>query len=136
MGFWREKLFGTPRKKSELKDYLRNPVEVDPQDRLFIAHREQFVGIIQSAETKTSRVSGLPYTVLGISYDGIDTTYAILSRLMYTNYVLKFGLRQDYDAQAFNIARLVGGTAKIRFDHKVHVNDQVYPTAIILEILP
>lgn len=143
MGLWSWFWGSNPHSFEELTQAPRKPIEpTDPADRMFIADRERFTGIIMKAEIRRSKTNGKPYIWLEISYDGIDRCGAVLSRLMYTNYVLKFGLAQDYESTEFNVARLVGGRVKIRFDYKtlpiVAYGDSAtpYSTAVILEILP
>lgn len=102
---------------------------------LFIAHKEEGVGLIIAAVIKYSKTTGRKYIALTIQFSENDVIESTLSRLSYTSYVLRNGLGTDLSDEEHNVALIVGGSALVRFDRVHHINGQAYTEAYVKDIL-
>lgn len=104
------------------------------QSPLYIANREEGIGIIMKASLEYSKATGKPYIRTEVSLSETDRVVGFIGRLQYTQFVIRECLSTDYDAEEFNIAYMVGMSAKVRFNHKEFVDGKILPAMYILEI--
>lgn len=114
-------------------DWFNRQPKVSPEPAMFIAHRETSIGMIMSAEITYSKATGRPYIRAEVAFSETDRVVTCIHRMAYTYFVLKNNLDTSKDAEEFNVAYMVGMTAKVRFDHKVQDGNRTYIEAYVLD---
>lgn len=112
----------------------------DPEP-LFFANRQRGEGLIVEAFIDYSRASGKRFVKAVIQFSEVDLVTTTIGRIAYTQFVLQNGLPTTYEAEKANVARMIGGTARVMWEHKRTVHDMHssvpshYCTAYVREIL-
>jgi hypothetical protein len=92
-------------------------------DRLFIANKEQDIGYIVEAEIRRSKANNGKYIWVTLAFSGVDEKITgVLGRLAYTSYVVRYDLDESEEAEAANVASMIGRSARVKWEHKHHID--------------